>query len=214
MHVLRTTSTLPILCFIACASAPPVDGPTFESVRDRLAASPTRLLVSAPESSATITARRWTFDGWQDGSIDVTLDGGELVATADADGQLQLVSFGLTADPITIPEGVFGKPARLEDVRLALASKSLAMTTWNDGDDATATARLDLDLSWSIAIDDATVPLGTQHLAPIPADLVLSGSGDHVDATLVLHGSGVLWSWAGLLELTELELELVASTTE
>ncbi len=214
MLALRTSSTLPLLCLMACTSVPLADEPSYESVRDRLAHAPTRLLVSAPESSAAITTRSWTFDGWQEGSVDVTLGAGEIVATADAGGQLQLVSFGVTADPIAIPDHVFGKPARLEGVRLALASSPPARTTWSENDEATATVALDLTLSWTISIGDQVIPLATQQLAPIPADLVLGGSGDHVDGTLVLHSSGVLWSWAGFVELTELELAVVASSID
>jgi len=47
------------------------------------------------------------------------------------------------------------------------ASKPLAQTTWTDDDDATATAMIDLDLAWSIAVNGGVTPLGTQHLPPI-----------------------------------------------
>ena len=93
---------------------------------------------------------------------------------------------------------MFGKPAQLADVRVSLTTVTRADVQWTDDDDATATLAVDLDLAWSLVIDNAKTPLGAQHLPPIPVAIALAGAGDPVDATLALDGSGELWSWADL----------------
>jgi hypothetical protein len=57
-------------------------------------------------------------------------------------------------------------------------------------------------------------PLGTQHLPVIPLELTLAGGGDHVDGAFVIHAMGDLWSWAGLLELSEIDLDLTGATVD
>ena len=102
----------------------------------------------------------------------------------------------------------------LKDVRVKLTDAVSGQTTWTSDDDATVTLTLELDLDWSIAVNGSQTPLGTQHLPPVPVDVMLTGAGDHIDASIGLHASGELWNWAGLLELTGLELALSAETTE
>ena len=201
----------PLFFVTACVSAPPDQSSAPTTVRDRLA-RPTRLTVSAAASSGTITARRYTHDGWQVADVAVPIANGELVATASAAGELELATLIVDAAPIDIPSSVFGTPAQLRDVVLVLAAKPAVTTSWTDADDATATAMVDLDLMWTLFVNGGATPLGTQHLPPIAVDLALAGSGDHVDASIDLHATGELWSWAGLIQLADLKLTLVAST--
>src|ERR1700689_642623 len=178
-----------LLPLIACTSTPPLGDAAPTTVRDHLA-TPTRLLVSATQSTGSITASHYTTDGWQSGSIAIAIADGELDATVDATGQLQISTFSLHVDPIDIPMDSFGTAAQLRDVQLALATTTAATTTWSDDNDATATATFELDLNWSIEVGDNVLQLGTQHLPPIPTTLALFGDGDHVATTLQLTGAG------------------------
>ena len=208
---MRSLITISLLGFAACASSPP-EGPAVpSSVRARLAQT-TKLLVSAPDSTGTLTASRYTNGGWQDGTIAVSIANGELGAVAGATGNLTLGAFSLNVAPIDVPSSVFGKPAQLKDVRLVMTGKPTVATTWSDDDDATATASVTLDLSWTLAVDGNAAPLGTQHLGPLPVAITLSGSGSEVDANISVHATGDLWTWADLVKLTALDLELVATT--
>ena len=45
----------------------------------------------------------------------------------------------------------------------------------------------------------------------MPAVIVLTGDGEHVNAEVHAHAPGELWSWAGLVKLSELQLVLGAS---
>jgi hypothetical protein len=198
----------------ACTSASPTGTETFDSVKDRLATKPTRLYIGSEGSNGTITAKRWTADGWIEGQTPVTISSGELNASVNKNGTLKLEAFEVGVAPIEIPEEVFKKPAQLKDVRVKMTNAAEGQTNWTSDDDATVTLTLELDLDWSIAVNGAQTPLGTQHLPPVPLDVVLTGAGDHVDASIGLHASGELWNWAGLLELTGLEMSLSAETTD
>lgn len=210
---MRTALAL-VLFATACTSASPGGPDTYDSVRDRLHSEPTRMFIGSDGSTGTVTAKRWTADGWVEGVTPITVSSGELRASVDDHGTLTLAAFEVGVDPIEIPEDVFKKPAQLTDVRVKLTAATAGDTTWTGDDDATTTLSLGLDLDWSITVDGARTPLGTQHLPPVPVDLTLTGAGDHVDASIGLHASGELWNWAGLLELTGLEMALSADTTD
>jgi len=204
---------VPSFALVACASSPPEPAATAPNVRARLAA-PTRLLL-APGSTGSIVAKQWTQGGWQSGTLALQLADGDVTAVANSDGQLALTELRIDLAPIAIPDSVFGKPAQLQDVQLALAMQPpMASAQWSDANDATATATVQLDLSWAIFIDGAATPLGTQHLAALPLAIALGGDGSNVHATLQATAAGEVWSWAGLLELDDLSLALDASTSD
>ncbi len=211
---MRISYLAPVLlaaCGVAGNDVPAA--PAFTSVHDRLTTESTRLFIPGEAGAGSLVARRYTHDGWVEGTAALAIANGELVAQVAGD-RLMARTFELGLDPIDVPETVFGKPAQLTDVRLTLASSSSAPIEWTDENDATARLDLELDLQWSIAIDGSVSPLGTQHLPSIPLDVTLSGGGDHVDAALGIHASGTLWSWADLLELDQLDLELAAGTID
>jgi hypothetical protein len=205
-----------VALFSAACTAPssPAPGaPSFASVHDRLATEPTRLFIPGAGSTGSLVAAHYTSDGWVSGTSMLTIDNGELVAKLAGD-QLVAQAFDVAFAPIDLPQSLFGKPAQLVDVRVTLASSATAAASWTDSDDATTSLPLQLDLGWSIAIDNAVTPLGTQHLPVIPLDLTLAGGGDHVDGAFSIHAMGDLWSWAGLLELSELDLDLAGATVD
>lgn len=197
----------------ACVSPSSSDTASFDSVRDRLETKPTRLFVGGEGSSGQISARRWTNAGWVAGDTVVTIDSGELKASVDASGRLTLSTFEVGIMPIDLLEEVFKKPAQLTDVKLKLTSAATADATWTTDDAATATLMLDLDFAWTIKVDGNKTPLGSQHLPPVPVELTLSGDGDVIDASIGVHAAGELWDWAGLLQMTALEMLLSAELT-
>ena len=209
--MMRSLFALPLL--VACTSASAPDA-SYNSVRERLASSPTQLLAQPAASSGSISATRYGVDGWHPGTAAFSIANGEIVATVDGAGAFEMRTLDASVDPIEIPPDVFGKPARLQDLRMQLASRPTAMTAWADADDATVTATIDLDVSWSIAIADTVLPLSTQHLRALPVELSITGGGDHVDAIVSLHASGELWNWAGLVKLTDLEVTLDTATVD
>jgi len=198
----------------ACTSNPPAGGPSYDSVRDRLSDGPTRLFIGGDGSSGSIQARRWTQDGWVDGTTPVTIDSGELSAKVDSHGTFTLDKLVVGLAPIDIPEEVFKKPAQLDDVTVTLTAPASAAAQWSGDNDATATLPVTLDFDWAIRVNGGKTPLATQHLPAITIDLMVTGAGDHVDAAISLHAMGELWNWAGLLEMTSLDLSLAAGTVD
>lgn len=211
---MRTSAILPCIFLVACASSS-TEAPSYSSIRERLAAGPTRLLFGAQPEIGTLEARRWSStDGWVTGSAPVGLDSGELFAQLDEHGQLVVHQLGLAVDPIDLPDALVGQPLQLRDVRVDLESAPPADVAWASDDAATAELPITLLLSWSIAFDGTVTPLGNDHLAPIPMTLALGGDADHVAATLGLHAQGILWSWAELLELTRLDLTMSGASVD
>jgi hypothetical protein len=213
---MRNLAYLSLLFLAACGVDEPGTPPTptsFDSVRDRLSHEPTRLFIPGTGSTGSLVAKRYTHDGWVEGTSTLAITAGALTMRAGGD-QVTATAFELELAPIDLPDAVFGKPAQLTDVRVALATSVTAPATWSGDDDATATLPVKLDLEWSIAIDQGVTQLGTQHLPAIPLDLTLTGGGDHVDATLAIRGDGTLWTWADLLQLADLRLEIAAATVE
>jgi hypothetical protein len=176
-------------------------------VRERLVAAPARLLMSGPDSAGAITAGRQTGSGWQTGSVALAIAGGDVTLAADADGALAADGLEIDLGPIDLPS-VIDKPARLDHVRLVLARPLALATAWSDDDDANAAGELELELDWTLVVDGNAVPLGAQHLGPLPLALTVAGTGDAFDAALAIHASGELWRWADLVALSDLSLEL------
>ncbi|HEY1556649.1 MAG TPA: hypothetical protein VGF94_17560 [Kofleriaceae bacterium] len=191
-----------------CSSAIP-EAPVTSSVRARLAVT-TPLFVTAAASGGTITASRNTATGWQDGATALAVADGELDASADATGALDVSRFELELAPIDLPSDVLGQPAQLRDVRVALATESAMPATWSDDDDAAAAATVDLTLDWTLVVGGSAAPLGTQQLQGVLVAISLAGDGEPVTATIGATGSGELWSWADLVRLQGLQLTLQA----
>lgn len=201
------------LAATACTDVP-FAGPHYESVRERLSDAPAALYVHSEASSGAITARQRGRDGWSSGTADVTIERGYLRTELDELGRLRIDELEIALAPIAL-EGVFSKPAELRDVRLRLADRASTDATWTSADDAVATLSMALDFDWSLVLDGGEpYPLATQHLPPIGVDVVLDGDGGHVEATIEVDATGELWSWADILEITELALSLDAQTAD
>ncbi|MGE5184105.1 MAG: hypothetical protein ACM31C_18675 [Acidobacteriota bacterium] len=211
MSTVNTILASLIVGLVGCASSSAPEAPTAPNVKARLATQ-TKLLVTPETSTASLTASRYTRDGWQDGTVDITIANGELDGKVDASGQLTVDQFSINVDPIDIPESVFGKPVEIKDARLVLLQPATAQTTWSDDDDATASLSLSLQLQWTLVVDGNSAPLGGQKLPPIAATVTLSGSGADVEAAIRVDASGELWSWADLFKLKSLTLHLEATS--
>jgi hypothetical protein len=198
----------------ACTNVPSNSGPSYDSVRERLAATPASLFIHDETSTGMVTAQRRVQTGWTTGTTALTIDHGYVHAGLDDTGALAIDQLELALAPISL-DGVFAKPTELQRVILRLAAPARSSMAWTSADDATTTIPLALDFDWWIAIDGgAPVPLATQHLPTENVSVVLGGSGDHIEASIDLDASGVLWNWADLVQITELQLSLAAETAD
>ncbi|HMG55664.1 MAG TPA: hypothetical protein VK601_19330 [Kofleriaceae bacterium] len=180
-------------------------------MRERLATE-THLFITASDSAGAVTAQLRNGDGWDQGLVDLELAGGELVASATRGGTLKVSALALELGTIAIPASVIGHEAALSRPQLRLTAPAEAAATWNGDDSAEAEAQLALELSWSLTVDGTGVPVGAPSLPPLPVVLQLSGDGARITAELRVHVAGELWSWAGLIKLTDLDLVLGANT--
>lgn len=199
------------LLLVMVAACGPHDSSLAEpaSMRERLAAE-THLYVMPAGSAGAVTAQLRTTSGWDNGLVDLRLESGQLVARAAEGGAIRLttVEFGLS--DILIPASVIGHEAVLHRPHLALVAPTDATAAWSGDDSAAATAMLDLALSWSVTVDGNALPLGAPDLPALPVTIALIGDGGRVTAELRLHVAGTLWSWADLIQLSDLDLVLGA----
>ena len=211
---MRTLLALALFTAACTTNAPAGSDTSRDSVRERLADAPALLFIGGADSAGSVTARRWTPGGWIEGDHALTVETGELAVSVDGSGKLSVQAFEVGVAPIEIPEEVFKKPAQLTDVRVKLTEAAVGAATWTSDNEATARLSLKLDLEWSISVNGGKTPLGEQHLPSVDVDFTIYGDGDYVGATLDLAAAGELWDWAGLLEMTRLELALNASTAD
>jgi hypothetical protein len=208
---------------VACSTAAPLGEPSYQSVRERLADGPTRLLVHRANPAGAIVAASWTRDGWTQAAHVIAIDRGEveLATTGPIDeprgelsDELTLSTFELTLAPIPLPSALFKVSAQLTDLRLSLRAPVRSAVSWSGDDALTSRMSVSLDLDWAITIEGGKTPLGTQHLPPMSLEVSIEGKGDVVESSLALTSVGELWNWIGLLKLEDLELELEAATID
>lgn len=200
-----------LLTFVlGCNSEPSTGNPEPMSLQQRLA-TPTRLMVSQTSHGA-VTAQRWSSSGWMQGRIDLTITDGDLVASADGQGNVVVSAFDLGVGTIEIPASVVGTSAELTNVRLHLDAAPPAPTTWADDDHASATTAFDVTLTWALMVNGSATMLGPQKLMDLPGKLVLGTDGVTVDGTLDVEAAGDVWSWADIVKLSDLSLSLGAET--
>ena len=174
--------------------------------------APTRLQVTAAESGGSITAERKVGTAWKGGLVDLQIENGELIVSSEARDALTIDGMQIVFKPLEIPPGVFGDThAQMTDVRIDLIKETTANAVWTSNNEAHVTAMLDIRLSWTLTLGGSPAPLGSPKLPPVPVEIVLAGDGEHITADVRAHAPGELWTWAGLVKLSELELSVGAN---
>jgi len=161
-----------------------------------------------------VLARRKTRTEWLERQASVAVEGGALEVSADELGVLAVEQLALSSAPIDLPEDLFGRPAQLKDVVLSLREPARAVAHWSSHNEAVADVELALDLDWTIVLNGKPSRLGTAHLEPTPVTFSVEGDGELVRTSLAIHARGTLWSWAEVIEIIGLDLELQAASGE
>ncbi len=143
----------------------------------------------------------------------VTVMGGFLTLAIDG-GDLRVESLEVTAADVTVGPGVMPPDgATLTGISVALSAptrSALASAT----DSAAATAGdLPVDLRWAVELEHGAVDLAPIRLPELPFELAveLDDNGE-IAAHLTASQPDRFWTWAGIFELRDLELDLVATT--
>lgn len=198
----------------ACATAvtdPPGSAAAPTSLRERLADT-TQLQVTAPASGGQITVERHVAEGWEPSLIAFGIENGELLVSAAADG-VTVEGIQVSFAPFALPDGVFtGHEAQLTNVRLDLAHPTTVPAVWTTDDELTIQADLELALQWQLQLDGgAPTSLGAPELPRVPVTITLTGDGSHVAADVTARAPGEVWAWAGLVRLSEFQLDATAA---
>lgn len=205
---------LAVTLFASACTNVPVNENSYDSVRERLTTVPTSLYVRDEASAGTITARRRVGDGWSEGSTPITIERGYVRAAIDDTGRLAIQRLELDFAPIQL--GVFEKPAELQDVHVRLPTPVQGDMVWRSEDNAIGVMPMPFEFDWSIKFvdDQQPYPLATQQLPATNVAIDLGGNGDHVDARIDIAASGELWTWADLIQITDISLSLDAETAD
>lgn len=196
---------------VGCTNTPSGAPDIAASVRERLEMEEARLWIAPIEIAGVITAERRTSEAWTGASVDLGIENGELIVSAEGE-EVIVEGFQLAFAPLRLPEGLFGgQTAELTGVRIDLAEATRAPGAWTGENAARFTAALDLAIHWTLELDGVPAPLGSPALPPVPVEVTLMGDGATVAAELRLHAAGELWNWAGLVRLSELQLGVEAS---
>jgi hypothetical protein len=102
----------------------------------------------------------------------------------------------------------------LTDVRVRLAQPVVITPEWSAGGDAGfGSFGAELLLDWNLLTKDGQkIPLATQHLYDVSVVIdVFTDTDGRVSALLDGGKQGLVWSWAGLVELDDLHFDIRAA---
>ena len=145
--------------------------------------------------------------------VEVSVMGGSLILSLD-DDELRVESMEVTAADVSIDAGVMPPDgATLTGISVALSAPVQAALASAEESTASAIGGLPVDLAWAVQLDHGVVDLAPIRMPELPFELALElGTDGEVEAHLTASQPGRFWSWAGIFELRDLELDLVASS--
>ncbi len=202
-----------LLALLAAACEEPATGPPGQATaRERLIDGPRIIGLFPDQASVSLAVRLRRADGWHVYPAAPALAHGFVTLTARDDGNLQVAAARLSfADIVVGDKGLPPSGLHLTDVTIATAQPhECTWIEWSSDDDACAAeVAVAFDLDWSlVASDGAVSPLATQHLPPIALGVDVSRDDAGLTADLAADESGLLWSWAGLVEFRDLALDV------
>lgn len=145
--------------------------------------------------------------------VEVLVSGGSLALALD-DAELRVESMEVTAVDVTVGPGVMPPDgATLTGIAVALASPMHSAVASATGSAVATAGGLPVDLRWAVELDYGIVDLAPIRLPDLPFELSVElGADGDVEAHLTASQPGPFWNWAGIFELRDLELDLVATT--
>jgi hypothetical protein len=145
-------------------------------------------------------------------AVDLPIAGGVVTLSLDDQDQVRfhdlLVDSGdVAVSPVVVPpDGLV-----LTDLTMELAAPVSVQVGSTAGDELAAGAELSINVKWAVEVDHGVVELAPIRLPDLAFDLSLeSDASGGLAAHLTASRAGRFWSWAGIFELHDLELDLVA----
>jgi len=202
----------------AAGEDPADDGEAVPGLAERLA-GPTSFAVLGQNSGGSrvqLTAVSLSDD--ETASVELTVTGGALTLSLDQTDGVERIRFHdlvLDCDDVAVspamvpPDGLV-----LTDLTMDLGEPASAELGWRTGDAIEADAALSVDVKWAVEVESSAVDLAPIRMPSLAFAVTVE---DDRDGQLVAHlgasNAGRFWSWAGIFELRDLELDLVAVAT-
>lgn len=188
------------------------DSPSATSLREQLAgATPFTVADGAGGSRANVTAVALS-DG-ETALVEMSIVGGVVTLSMDGDDQVRFHELLVDSEDVTVSPAVVPPDGlHLTDLTVELtepASVQLGSTT---EEAVAAGAPLSVDVKWAVEVEHGVVELAPIRLPELVFDLsVQTDEQGELEAHLTASHPGKFWSWAGIFELRDLEIELVAA---
>lgn len=148
--------------------------------------------------------------------VDLQLTGGAVTISLAPDGaagdRLAFHDLTLTAEDVEVaPTIVPPRGILLTGLAMELEQPASAALRWHTGDEVGADASLSVAVRWAVELESGTVDLAPIRMPSVPFEVTVEDDGA---GRLVAHlrgsSAGPFWSWAGIFELRDLELDVVA----
>ena len=206
MRTFRRTPLLLVLALTACEG----DGDDRPSnMHDHLTSART-FEVAAAESTATLHAELQRGDKVEAADVSLTVAGGRFTVHA-VDDHLRIDGLTLGFDDVALPVSLFPGELVLTDLHVHLAAPLVVPARWShDGELGIGLGPGTLRLDWSLAVDGAIYPLSSQAMADLDFTVVAADVAERATFGLGLTADGVMWTWADLVALGDLDLDIIA----
>jgi hypothetical protein len=202
--------SLPMIGCVA-ESGDPAPG-SASDLAERLS-EPVPLSIVPTEDGSSARVQAVTLRDGHVSDVELLVTGGGLTLSLD-DAGLRVDSLEVQAADVSVgPAAMPPDGATLTGISVALSSP-VAVTLASSSETAAASAGgLPVSLRWAVELDYGTVDLAPIRLPDLPFELSveLDAAGE-LEAHLTASQPGSFWNWAGIFELRNLELDLVAAT--
>ena len=145
--------------------------------------------------------------------VELSIVGGVMSLSLDEQDQVAFDELLVDSDDVLVSPAVVPPDGlTLTDLTVELAEPA-SVQLGSQGEDAAAGgAQLSVDVKWAVEVDHGVVDLAPIRLPALSFDLSLETDEDgRPVARLTASHEGKFWSWAGIFELRDLEIELVAT---
>lgn len=178
--------------------------------------APAAFAVMADAETTAVTLTAGHMPSGASKVVEMPVLGGYIDVHATAGGLLVIDHLAVDLADLEVP-AAFAPPDGmvLTGIRAHLAGPHGMEAVWSeDGDAAFAEVAVDIVVDWAIRTDNGeVVPLSPLSLADVAVRVAIARQPD---GALEVHVSGLeggaFWSWAGVLELADLSLEISAHT--
>ena len=147
--------------------------------------------------------------------VDLLVTGGAVTVSLEPEGAGERLTFhdlALTAEDVEVaPSIVPPRGLLLTGLSMVLERPASSALGWHTGDEVGADASLSVDVHWAVELESGTVDLAPIHMPALPFEVTVEDDGEgRLVGRLIGSSAGPFWSWAGIFELRDLELDLVA----